>query len=359
MKKYFIKKYKLDSILLISIILIIILIVMLFIYKKYLKDSFEKIFPPLDLPDSIQIIVNTPLKPLSSPLKIYEKNQKLPGIYIYDPNNLSPVRDQYDCGACWAFVITSMLSDDVTTRIINFGKNLSVQELLTCYPSTEGCEGADPEDALKWLDMSSFKLGISDEYIALDNHECKTFAENGIPIVKNSVKSLCNYINLESSELLVNDKILLDNIYNMKMQIRNRGPIYATISVYDDFFGFLGNEIYMKKNNNFIGGHAIEIIGWCDKGVDYRKNFNKYGYWVCKNSWGIKWANKYDFPGYFAIRMGHNECGIESRTGCADPDVQFILPDNKISSSIVIDSFNKLLYKIVNKNYINKYYILD
>lgn len=356
MGKYIAKKYNLYFVILFIILSIILIII---IYKKYLKDDFEKIFPPLDLPDNIiNTIVNTPLKPLSSPLKLNKKNEKLPNIYIYNPYNLSPVRNQKNCGACWAFVITSMISDDITVRIFNFGKNLSVQELLTCYPSTEGCEGADPEEVLKWLEISGFKIGINDEYIELDNGECKNFSLSGVPLKKNSVKSLCKYIDIESSNILINNKILLENIYNMKMQILKKGPIYATISVYDDFFGFLGNEIYIKKNDNFIGGHAVEIIGWCDKGVDIRSNFNKYGYWICKNSWGEKWANKYDFPGYFAIRMGYNECGIESRSGCAEPDVQFVLPYEEISSSIFIDTFDKLLYIIANKKYLYKYFIM-
>jgi len=356
MRKYVFKKYNFYFI----IFIIFVILLIIFVYKKFKKDRFERIFPPLDLPDNIvTILTNTPLKPLSSPLKIFQQNQKLDNIYIYDPDNLSPVRNQKDCGACWAFVLTSMLSDDITVRIINFGKNLSVQELLTCYPYTEGCQGADPEDVLKWLSRSNFKLGINDEYIQSDNGECKNFADNGVPIVKNSVKSLCTYINIESSESLINNQILLKNIYNMKMQIKNNGPIYATISVYDDFFEFSGNEIYFKKNDIFIGGHAVEIVGWCNKGVDPRKNFKDYGYWVCKNSWGKKWSNKYIFPGYFAIRMGYNECGIESRTGCAEPNVDFLLPNNEISPSLIINSFEKLLYKIVDKNYINKYLIMD
>ena len=338
---------------------------MIFIYYLYnlyklRKDKFERIFPPFDIPDTIiKTLVTTPLKPLSSPLKQFTTGEELPNIYLYDPDSLSPVRNQKNCGACWAFVIASMISDDITVRITNFGKNLSVQELLSCYPSTEGCEGADPEDVLKWLSSSQYKIGISDEYLEFDNDLCKSYSIYGIPLKKDSVKSLCTFIDIESSETLIDNKILLQNIYNMKMKIRNKGPIYATISIYNDFFSFLGNEIYIKNSNSFIGGHAIEIIGWCDKGIDLRKNFKNYGYWICKNSWSKKWANKYDFPGYFAIRMGYNECGIESRTGCAEPNVQFDLPDDQISSTIVIDSFQKLLYKIATKNYFQKYYVLD
>jgi C1A family cysteine protease len=339
---------------------VILFLFMLYYYYLNLSyDNYSKILPPLRIPDSnIYINFQTPLLPLTNPIKKYEKGQNLPKIYFYNPQFLSPVRNQRNCGACWAFVLSSMLSDDVTVRITNFGKSLSVQELLTCYPNTQGCEGAEPEAVLNWLEKSKFRISISDDYIPVDDSECRRFADVGIGIAPNSVKSLCKYVETESSVILLDNEIILNNIYNMKMQIRNNGPIYSTMSVYEDFFNFNGNGIYSKKSKSFLGGHAIEIIGWCDKGVDLRENYNDYGYWVCKNSWGIKWADKYDFPGYFAIRMGYNECGIESRTGCAEPFVNFELPNQEISENILIDSFDDLLFKIMNKRLIKKYNLL-
>jgi hypothetical protein len=63
MGKYIVKKYNLYFVILFIILSIILIII---IYKKYLKDDFERIFPPIDLPDNIiNIVANTPLKPLS------------------------------------------------------------------------------------------------------------------------------------------------------------------------------------------------------------------------------------------------------------------------------------------------------
>ncbi len=52
---------------------------------------------------------------------------------------------------------------------------------------------------------------------------------------------------------------------------------------------------------DLIGGHAVRILGWgVDKqGVDY---------WLVANSWGPEWG----LDGFFKIRRGTNECGIES-----------------------------------------------
>ena len=69
----------------------------------------------------------------------------------------------------------------------------------------------------------------------------------------------------------------------MKMQLYTQGPFVGSISIYRDFLNFKGDSVYKKNSNDFIGGHAIEIIGWCNPGIDLRKGFED-GYWICKNN---------------------------------------------------------------------------
>merc|ERR1711970_1169222 len=49
------------------------------------------------------------------------------------------------------------------------------------------------------------------------------------------------------------------------------------------------------------GGHAVKMIGWgSESGTDY---------WLVANSWGTtQWGE----GGFFKIKRGTNECGIES-----------------------------------------------
>ena len=333
-------------------IFIIVFSIAILLYYIYNKDNFRMILPPLKFQDASELIYilyeyNTSLSPLKSRIKDYKKSDIMPEIFIYNPLIITPVRDQKNCGACWAFVIASLLADYISVKIVTFKKNLSVQELLSCYPNTDGCEGANVEDVLKWLEKSQFKISINDNYEPVNRNKCVKFSKIGINIMENSVISLCKFINTES-KINKKDQVTLEqNIYNMKSYILNKGPIYSTISIYSDFPTFNGLGVYKTNSTDFLGGHALEIIGWCDAGVDLRDEY-KEGYWVCKNSWGSDWAKLYDYPGYCAIRMGYNECGIESRAGAAEPDVLYLKRNSNVTNILTITSFPQLL---LNKHF--------
>merc|ERR1712087_172421 len=56
---------------------------------------------------------------------------------------------------------------------------------------------------------------------------------------------------------------------------------------------------YHHVSGDEEGGHAVRIVGW---GVD-----NGVKYWKVANSWNPYWGEK----GYFRIKRGNNEVGIE------------------------------------------------
>lgn len=284
-------------------------------------------YPAVALRDQVQVwVVNVPLTPFRSPL-LTLPSIPTPSFLLYNPSELTPVRNQGTCGACWAFAVCDMLSD--RTMIMTqgrFRRNLSVQQLLSCFDRT-GCDGGSPEEACLWLQQSQTLLYPDTEFpyqqqkgtdvtVACPRKPPeKTVA---VSVKAGSTSSIVEYI----EEKGYNPLTLAQNIVNMKRALVLGGPFYCAMAVYDDLFTYSGLRPYQPdKAASLVGGHAINIIGYCDKGVDTREHYKDVGYWICRNSWGHGWPTQTDLSGYFTVVMGSNVCGIESRCGFATPQL--------------------------------------
>ncbi|CAG2110844.1 unnamed protein product, partial [Medioppia subpectinata] len=96
------------------------------------------------------------------------------------------------------------------------------------------------------------------------------------------------------------------SVQEIQQDIQKHGPVVAGFSVYTDFLTYKSG-VYHHVTGKMEGGHAVKILGWgVESGVDY---------WLVANSWNADWGDK----GYFKIRRGHNEGGIEGRISAGLP----------------------------------------
>ena len=94
----------------------------------------------------------------------------------------------------------------------------------------------------------------------------------------------------------------------MQTELMTNGPIEVAFTVYSDFLTYR-EGVYSHKSGSALGGHAVKMIGW---GVD-----NGTPYWLVANSWNEGWGDN----GYFKIKRGNNECGIEGQAVAGDANV--------------------------------------
>jgi cathepsin C len=117
----------------------------------------------------------------------------------------------------------------------------------------------------------------------------------------------------------------------MMKEIYANGPVMVAFQAPPDLFYYTGG-IYTgpapKEEAQGVNGvnvwqqtnHAVVAVGW---GVDRSTGVK---YWKVKNTWGLRWGEH----GYFRIRRGTNECGIESMATKADVilPASVVIPDD-------------------------------
>ena len=235
--------------------------------------------------------------------------------------SIREVRDQSTCGSCWAFGAAEAMSDRIC---IASGQKLqtriSSEDLLTCCGSLcgKGCGGGYPAQAWNYFKNT----GISTGWLYNTSNWCMPYSfppcggkydpcgpEQPTPPCKNTCAR--GYNGTYST-----DKWFAESVYSVPSQvskiqteIMTHGPVEAAFHVYQDFLSYK-TGVYHHVTGKSIGGHAIKIVGW---GVE-----NATPYWLVANSWNDGWGEK----GFFKIRRGNNECGIEGQVVAGIPKLK-------------------------------------
>jgi C1A family cysteine protease len=216
-------------------------------------------------------------------------------------NWLTPIRNQGDCGSCWAFAAIGVTEAalNIASGNPNLDKNLSEQYLVSdcdrehgscCGGIIDGAldfirnEGVPDESCLPYIDGNSCQCddvckcayNSGDEYIC-SNTTCSNRCGNW----SSRLKTISQYGYVSSDR------------NSIKQKLREIGPLAAAMNFEEDN-QFDENGVY-HCNSGDDPNHAIMIVGYNDIG----------GYWIIRNSWGSTWNG----DGYF--KLGYGECFIE------------------------------------------------
>lgn len=213
-------------------------------------------------------------------------------------NWMTPVKDQAQCGSCWAFAIAGAFEANLKIKYYapEEDVDLSEQDLTSC--SCSGCDGGDISCAFYHLNMD----GIPDE-------ECDPYRASDPPCGT----GLCEDNEMRSRKL--EDAYRIPSNIDVIKQYIMQGPLYVTFVVYESFFGYGGGVYEPIPGEPVAGGHAVVMLGWNDADSS----------WLCKNSWGNGWG----MEGYFKIKWG--TCGIDDypwQLIPKDPEYPYITIDS-------------------------------
>jgi cathepsin B len=239
---------------------------------------------------------------------------------------LGDIRDQSNCGCCWAFAAAEAASDRMC--IATDGKMqlpLSAEDVCFCA-SDDGCGGGDimsPWDYIKnsgavsggqYQGTGPFGKGLCSDFSLPHCHHhgpqrddpYPAEGEPGCPSASSpQCPTTCDAeVSSEHSDFASDKYAFRGEVETAsgEMQIQQMimagGPVETAFTVYSDFENYVGG-IYHHVSGDAAGGHAVKFVGW---GVE-----NGVKYWKVANSWNPHWGEK----GYFRIKRGNNEGGIE------------------------------------------------
>jgi len=213
------------------------------------------------------------------------------------PGCIGAIRDQGHCGSCWAFGAAETLSDRWCIQTKGQVKvTLSPQDLTSCDTSDFGCDGGNLGTAWKYMQSTGV---VSEECYPYEMGTCHHPGCSELPTPKCN-KTCSNAASFAADKHhAASGFSVARNVTQIATEILTNGPVEASFTVYTDFNNYQSG-VYYHVSGSAEGGHAIKIIGWgTESGTPY---------WLVANSWNTDWGDQ----GFFKIRRGTNECGIEA-----------------------------------------------
>lgn len=237
--------------------------------------------------------------------------------------SVKEIRDQANCGSCWAFGSVEAMTDRICIASNGQEKiHLSAQDVASCDKLGDmGCNGGVPSTVYTYYKTS----GIVDGGNYGDKSMCYSYQLK--PCAHHSVST--KYANCSAEvrtprceRQCVDDKKSWEGSKHrgtggysvcqqggstscpdqMMQEIYKNGPITGMFFVHQSFLSYKSG-VYKAGffvTDPMLGGHAIKIMGWgTENGEDY---------WLVANSWNEDWGDK----GFFKIQRGHNQCQIEN-----------------------------------------------
>merc|ERR1712086_360295 len=255
---------------------------------------------------------------------------------------ISDIRDQSNCGCCWAFAGAEAASDRMC--IATKGKMmvpLSAQDI--CFNGggmmSMGCNGGQITSPWSYMKKgglfggkgavsggqyqgsgpfgkgfcSDFSLPHCHHHGPQGSDPYPAEGKPGCPHESSPGKySKCDASAAASHNDFANDKysysgstVTAMGATNIQKAIMAGGPMEVAFTVYSDFENY-ASGIYHHVSGGQVGGHAVKIVGW---GVESGTK-----YWKIANSWNPYWGEK----GYFRIKFG--EGGVDDQAVGSSPD---------------------------------------
>merc|ERR1711998_168283 len=212
----------------------------------------------------------------------------------------TPVKDQGDCGSCWAYSATEGIESGLFMASGTL-EELSEQQVISCDKDDLGCNGGDLPTAFDYVKNAG---GIDTEKDYPDTSASSGNTGRCKPFKKQVKVTGYKYaIPPCDSGACKNQKES-----DMMAALNTYGPLSVCVNAesWDNYSG----GIYKKKCSGKASmlDHCVQLVGY-DKSANY---------WKVRNSWAADWGE----DGFIRLPMGENACGIADEATYVTAEVE-------------------------------------
>lgn len=204
---------------------------------------------------------------------------------------VTAVKDQGDCGSCWAFSIT----EQIESNWFLAGKKLtefSVQQIVSCDKGDDGCDGGDTLDYAVDYVKKAGGLALEKTYPYTSGDSGKTGkCKEDFKVAGGKVQGFT----WATPSCPEDTACKHQDFDTLKANLAAHAP--ASICVNAHGWGDYKGGIFSLKS---CGSFAYDSMDHCVQLVGYTPK-----YWIVRNSWAADWG----MDGYIHLEMG-NTCGV-------------------------------------------------
>lgn len=264
---------------------------------------FTQVKSPTPTPAAVLSVESPVMGPSKGPAPVADQPQLgLPATYNWcTAVGCTPVKDQRNCGSCWAFSTVGALESNIRIRD-GVVKDLSEQYLLSCNTDGWSCRGG-------WW-AHDYHLNK----IPPNETNAGTVYEADFPYVARD--DSCNPPHTHHEKIIswayVGPENDVPSVAAIKQAIYDHGPVSAAVCVGPSFESYSGGVFQTNECGEV--NHAVLLVGWDD-------NQGTNGIWYLRNSWGPGWGES----GYMRIGYGISKVGYSANYivygggSCQDP----------------------------------------